>query len=72
MKYDKEYIEKIIELFPNATIFNGEREIIYTPKKEKNNFIESIKASPEELAKTVQRNNIEEQLDDSKGPSLDD
>lgn len=34
--YDKEEIEEIAKLFPNATIFDGELEIIYTPKKEKN------------------------------------
>lgn len=35
--YDKEYIEELAELFPNATIFNGELEIIYySQKKEKN------------------------------------
>lgn len=33
--YSKEEIEEITKLFPNATIFNGELEIIYTPKKEK-------------------------------------
>lgn len=33
--YSKEEIEEIARLFPNATIFNGELEIIYTPKKEK-------------------------------------
>lgn len=33
--YSKEEIEKITKLFPNATIFNGELEIIYTPIKEK-------------------------------------
>ncbi|MCI9177127.1 MAG: hypothetical protein HFJ28_00705 [Clostridia bacterium] len=33
--YSKKEIEEIAKLFPNATIFNGELEIIYTPKKEK-------------------------------------
>ena len=33
--YSKEEIEEITKLFPNATIFNGELEIIYTPRKEK-------------------------------------
>lgn len=33
--YDKEYIDELIKLFPNATIFNGELEIIHAPKKEK-------------------------------------
>lgn len=33
--YSKEEIEEIARLFPNATIFNGELEIIHTPKKEK-------------------------------------
>ena len=33
--YDKEYIEEVSKLFPNATIFNGELEIIYEPKREK-------------------------------------
>lgn len=34
--YSKEEIEEIAKLFPNATIFNGELEIIHTPNKEKN------------------------------------
>lgn len=33
--YDKEYIEEVAKLFPNATIFNGELEILYTPKRKK-------------------------------------
>lgn len=33
--YDREYIEEVSKLFPNATIFNSELEIIYAPKKEK-------------------------------------
>lgn len=33
--YDKGEIEEIVKLFPNATIFNGELDIIHTPKKEK-------------------------------------
>lgn len=34
--YDKEYIDELIKLFPSATIFNGDLEIIYTPEKVKN------------------------------------
>lgn len=33
--YDNEYIEEVSKLFPNATIFNSELEIIYAPKKKK-------------------------------------
>ncbi len=33
--YSMEEIEEITKLFPSATIFNGDLEIIYTPKKEK-------------------------------------
>ncbi len=33
-EYDKEYIGELLKLFPNATIFNGELEVIYTPIKE--------------------------------------
>ncbi|MBQ8300104.1 MAG: hypothetical protein IJX99_09710 [Clostridia bacterium] len=35
MTYDKDYIEELSRLFPNATIFNGDLEIIHEPKKEK-------------------------------------
>ena len=35
ISYDKEYIEEVSKLFPNATIFNGELEIIYESKREK-------------------------------------
>lgn len=48
--YDKEEIEEIAKLFPNATIFNGKLEIIYTPKKEK---------STQDLG----RETLEEQMD---------
>lgn len=34
-QYDKEYIDEVSKLFPNATIFNGELEIVHTPKIEK-------------------------------------
>ena len=33
--YDEEYIEEVAKLFPNATIFNGNLEILYTPTIEK-------------------------------------
>lgn len=33
--YDKEYIKEVAKLFPNATIFNSELEIINAPKIEK-------------------------------------
>ena len=33
--YDKEYIDEVSKLFPNATIFNGELEILHTSKREK-------------------------------------
>lgn len=32
-KYDKEYIEEMARLFPNATIFNDELEILHSPLK---------------------------------------
>lgn len=34
--YDKEYIETVANLFPNATIFNGDLEILHTPKRKDN------------------------------------
>ena len=34
-QYDKEYIDEVSKLFSNATIFNGELEIVHTPKIEK-------------------------------------
>lgn len=34
-QYDKTYIEEVTKLFPNATIFNGELEIVYSPSKKK-------------------------------------
>jgi len=34
-EYSREYIEELTKLFPSATIFNGDLEIIYTPEKEK-------------------------------------
>lgn len=33
--YEKEYIAEVSRLFPNATIFNGELEILVAPKREK-------------------------------------
>ena len=33
--YDKEYIDEVSKLFPNATIFNGELEILQIPQKGK-------------------------------------
>ena len=39
--YDKEYIETVANLFPNATIFNGDLEILHTPKR-KDNYQELI------------------------------
>ena len=48
--YDKEYIEELTKLFQNATIFNGELEIIHTPQKEKSTqglVQESIKGLPD-------------------------
>lgn len=35
LTYDNEYIEELARLFPNATIFNGDLEIIHEPKMEK-------------------------------------
>lgn len=55
--YNKEYIEKIKELFPKATIFNGNLEIIHAPEREekKNDFLESLKVSTEELTQNIQQ-----------------
>lgn len=35
IEYEAEYIQELAQLFPNATIFNNNLEIIYMPKKEK-------------------------------------
>ncbi len=42
-KYDKEYIEEISQLFPDATIFDYERNIIKEPVKEYNKNTEKTK-----------------------------
>ena len=33
--YEKEYLDEVSQLFPNATIFNGDLEILVIPKREK-------------------------------------
>lgn len=74
--YDKEYIEEIAKLFPNATIFNGELEVIYTPKREKNEFWERIVVNPEELNQNNQQKDNSEEMqlptNSNEGPSIDD
>lgn len=75
-KYEKEYIEEITKLFPNATIFNGELEIVYEPKKEKNDFLKRIVIPPEELNQNnQQQDSTEEVLNQTngiEGPCRDD
>ena len=73
-QYDKEYIEEIAKLFPNVTIFNSELEIIYTPKKEKKEFLESLAVKSEERKLNNQQYPDSENIqgDNIDGPNLDD
>lgn len=40
IQYDEEYMNELKKLFPNATIFNSELEILHTPEKVKNTVLQ--------------------------------
>lgn len=53
-EYDEEYISKLSELFPNATIFNDSREVLHMPHIENNSIEtnnENTKFSIHDIAK---------------------
>lgn len=59
--YENEYIEKIKSLFPNATIFNGDLEIIYAPERveNQNNFFDNIESLVEDCIQPNDQTNEE-------------
>lgn len=57
--FDKEYIEKVEKLFPNATIFKGNLEILYSPIKNTNKLIkEAIIEQTAQNEKFISQNKI--------------
>ena len=57
--FDKEYIEQVEKLFPNATIFKGNLEILYRPIKNTNKLIkEAIIEQTAQNEKFISQNKI--------------
>lgn len=60
MKCNDDYIKKLHELFPNATIFNGSIQVLYNPELLQFTTIEELKTNVMQVDNTSEKNDDEE------------